>query len=217
MYIHTSDGARHVYSLDMTIPSENCPSTLKFHQDGNLRTCGKKTNGPSCDSVNINTNGQSYSKVLGRVTAYQFASTDAFANHPQDIDKAYVDGISITYDSSPRKHVWTYASAIHLFAANNNHQNSCPSTGSGDGPWNFVGDNYFCSSGNPGPDWAYVLYTTQVWSNIQGKCSFCGKKGLSFCAELESSTTQNLELRICTDQSLSDEDIRIESVDLYIE
>ena len=33
------------------------------------------------------------------------------------------------------------------------------------------------------------------------------KNGLSFCVELEASTTDDLELRICTDEVLSNEDI----------
>ena len=201
----------------MTIPSEDCPSSLQFRQNGNLRLCGKKTNGPNCNSVNIPTNGMSYSKVLGNVKAYQFGSPDCFASHPQNIDSYYVDGISITHGSSPRKHVWTYAVAWRQFTPSNNPINTCPSTGGGSGPWNFVGDNYFCSSGNPGPHWSSTLYSQYpLWSNIQGDCSFCGKGLLSFCVDLESATNDDLELRICTDESLSNEDIRIESIDIYI-
>ena len=208
---------RPIYSLDMRIPSQKCPSSLQLREHGDLRLCGKKTNGPSCDSVTIPTNGQSYSKVLGKVKAYQFGSTDCFKNHPQNIDSYYVDGISITYGSPPRKHVWTYAAALRQFIPNNNPTNTCPSTGGGTGPWNFIGDDYFCSSGNPGPNWPSVLYSEYpLWSNIQGNCSFCGKNDLSFCVELEASTTDDLELRVCTDQPLSDEDIRIETIEFYI-
>ena len=201
----------------MRIPSQNCPSSLQFHQDNNLRLCGKSTNGPSCDSVNIPTNGQSYSKVLGKVRGYQFGSPDCFQLHPQDIDSYYVDGISITYGSSPRTHVWTYAVGLHQFLIpNSNAIATCPGTGGGAGPWDFVGDNYFCSSANPSKNWSPILYTTPLWSNIQGDCSFCGKNDLYFCVELETSTTEDLELRICTDELLPNEDIRIESIDFYI-
>ena len=208
---------RPVYSLDMRIPSQDCPPSLQFRQHDDLRLCGKMTNGPSCDSVTISTNGQSYSKVMGKVKAYQFGSPDGFQTNPPDIDSYYVDGISITYGSSPRIHVWTYAAALHQFIPGSNPPNTCPSTGNGAGPWDFVGDDYFCSSGNTDRDWSPVLYTKYpLWSNIQGDCSFCGKNDLSFCVELDTSTTDDLELRVCTNEALSNEDIRIESIQLYI-
>ena len=208
---------RPIYSLDMRIPSQKCPSSLQFRQHGDLRLCGKKSNGKGCDSVTIPTNGQSYSKVLGKVKAYQFGSPDCFFDHPQNIESYYVDGISITY-GSPRTHVWTYAAAWRQFYPSYNPPDTCPSTGSGAGPWNFVGDDYFCSSGNPGTTWSAVLYTKYpLWSNIQGDCSFCGKDDLSFCRELDASTTDDLELRICTDEGLSNEDLRIEIIEFYIE
>ena len=201
----------------MRIPSQNCPPPLQFHQDDDLRLCGK-SDGRSCDSVNIPTYAQSYSKVLGKVRAYQYASTDAFFGHPQNIETYYVDGISITYGSSPRTHVWTYAVGQHQFVLplRTSLLACCPSNGYGAGPWDFVGDNYFCSSGNPNNYWSHKLYNTTLWSNIQGNCSFCGKEDLSFCVELETSTTEDLELRVCTDQPLFDEDIRIESIEFYI-
>ena len=113
-YAAVASEFRPIYSLDMRIPSQKCPSSLQFRQHGDLRLCGKKTNGAGCDSVTIPTNGQSYSKVLGKVKAYQYGSTDCFVNHPQNIESYYVDGISITY-GSPRKHMWTYAAAWRQF------------------------------------------------------------------------------------------------------
>ena len=129
---------------------------------------------------------------------YQFESPDCFQGHPRDIDSYYVDGVSITYGSSPRTHVWTYAVGIHQFLIPKTHRSAtCPSTGDGDGPWDFIGDNYYCSSGNPDNSLLHKLYTTPLWSNIQGNCPFCGKNDLYFCVELETLTTEDLELRIC--------------------
>ena len=218
IYIYAADESefRPVYSLDMRIRSQNCPPSLRFRQNGDLRLCGKKTNGPSCDSVTIPTNGQSYSKVLGKIKAYQYGTPDCFYNHPQNIDRPYVDGISITYGSSPRIHVWTYAVAWRQFQAGRNRGNKCPSTGGGDGPWDFVGDDYFCSSGNSGTGGGPLYTKYPLWSNIQGNCSFCGKNDLSFCTELGTSTTDDLELRVCTDENLGNEDIRIETIEFYI-
>ena len=76
-------------------------------------------------------------------------------------------------------HVWTYAVGLHQFLIpNDNAIATCLSTGGGAGPWDFVGDNYFCSSGSPDRHWSPKLYTTPLWSNIRGECSmtFCGEK-----------------------------------------
>ena len=210
----------HIYSLDMRIPGQTCPSPLKYSTSGNLRLCGKNT-GSSCNSVIIPTSGKSYTKVFGRIRAYQWGSPDAFQGRSSTItiDGNYVDGISVTYGSSPRRYLWTYAIGYRQYYRPNNNHNldyTCPSTGGHAQP-TFVGDDYFCSSGNPGPDWKRILYTTPLWANIQGHCTFCGiGNNLYFCTNLGKSTNANLEVRLCMDQSLNDEDVRIETMDFYI-
>ena len=148
----------------MAIPGQSCPDGLKLDTDNVL--CGKKT-GRSCDSITISTEGQSYQEVRGKIKAYQFGSPDGFSTSAKDnIDSYYVDGISITYGQSPRKHIWTYAIGFRQFRANNPALPTCPSTGGGQAPPGFVGDNHFCASANRGDpgqsrsDWAPVLYPT---------------------------------------------------------
>lgn len=208
----------------MTVPSQSCPSALKLHTTDSLRLCGKKTIG--CDSITIPTNEKSYQEVRGIVRAYQFGSPDAFHTSRQgNIDSTYVDGVSITHGESPREHIWTYAIAYRQYPGNDAYADTCPSTGGGQSQPAFVGDDYFCSSanpGNPGQDqgggtWSLVLYPTPLWSNIRGDCSDCGDDDLFFCKKLPSPTTDDLEVRVCADESLTqNEDIRIEYIDLYI-
>ena len=181
--------------------------------------CGKST-GKSCNSISIPNFGRTYNRVIGRIKAFQFGSPDGFSGHVDNIDGIYVDGISITYDSAPRKHVWTYAIGYRQYVINGASTTStCPSTGGADQP-TFVGGNYFCSSGNPGPNWQSVLYTQPLWSNIQGECAtdLCGgSNNLFFCAGLPDSTNSNLEVRFCMDEDLSNEDVRIETMDFFIQ
>ena len=212
---------RHVYSLDMAIPGQTCPNALQLTTSNSLRLCGKKT-GNSCDSIVISTAGQTYQEVRGKVKAYQFGSPDGFHSN-NDINSIYVDGISITNGiSSSRKHIWTYAIGFRQFRPSNPHIGTCPSTGSGRGPPDFVGDSHFCSSANAGDpgqersDWAPVLYPTPLWSNIRGDCSDCGGNDLFFCVRLPAPTCDDLEIRVCADENLDNEDIRIESMDFYI-
>ena len=222
-----SGSFRHIYSLDMTIPGQSCPDNLTLHTSNSLRLCGKKT-ARSCDSLIIPVSGQSYQQVRGKVKAYQFGTTDGFlrwSGQPiggsDDIESEYVDGISITHGQSPRNHVWTYAigwrqhSVEHLPTYRDN--GSCPSAGYGQPQPDFVGDNYFCSSGNPGPGQSFSLFSsTPLWSNILGNCMNCENDDLFFCVNLPATTTDDLEIRVCADETLGNEDIRIESMDFYI-
>lgn len=205
----------------MNIPGESCPSSLQLDTSTPLRLCGKKTSGGSCDSVTIATGGQSYQEVRGKIKAFQYGSPDAFqrygsgADTSQDnIESYYVDGISITHgQSGQRNHVWTYAAAFSQFQ---DHLATCPGTGYGQGPPEFVKNSYFCSSGNPDLDWSAQLYNIPLWSNIKGNCIECVDDDLFFCVKLPASTTDDLELRLCTDEALYNEDVRIESINFYI-
>ena len=71
----------------------------------------------------------SYSKICGQVAEYQHGSPDAFYSGNTDINKPYVDGVSITQES-PRQHVWTYVIALHeiLYYLNNPYPGNefCP-------------------------------------------------------------------------------------------
>ena len=200
----------------MRIPTQECPETLQLHNSDSLRLCGK-TNGASCDSIIIPIdNSSSYSRVRGRVRAYQYGGPDGFSGagsrsmprrsggRNRQIDGNYVDGISITRGSDTRQHVWTYAVGVHQYIRNDNSERTCPSTGIGRRQPGFVGDNYFCSSGNPDSRPSAKLYTTPLWSNVKGNCYDCGDDDLFFCVELPESTIDDhdLEVRICTNQSL---------------
>ena len=77
---------------------------------------------------------QSYSAVCGFVEGYNYGSPDIFGHRHDQIDEAYVDGLSITH-GSPRQHLFSYASAWHI--------EFCPCKG-GRGPTDCVGHNYYC-------------------------------------------------------------------------
>lgn len=205
--------------------TQNCPSVWKqITSDGNLtRTCGKKTNGSGCDSLVISTRGKPYKSVQGQITAYQFGTPDAFqVNTSSNIDDAYVDGISITHGQNPRKHIFTLAVGIvQYFAPEELQLSTCPNTGYGLPPPTFVAEKYFCSSGAPGPDIVGGTHYGGIplWSNhYESKCDKCydTTKPRSFSITMPENTTDDLELRVCTDEDLTNEDIRIEKVDIYI-
>ena len=53
----------------------------------------------------FSTQGNHYSKVCGQLRGYQYHSPDGFGQGSNNIESYYVDGVSITYSSNPRKHI----------------------------------------------------------------------------------------------------------------
>ena len=199
----------------MTNSGQSCPTGFKLHTSGSKRLCGRAV-GPGCASIAVPVNGQSYTKVRGRVIGYQYGSTDAFNSGSTNIDGTYVDGISITHGKSPRKHVWSLGAGYIVY---DNSVSTCPVTGHGKAQPSFVGTNYFCTSGNTAASgWQYKLYDTPLWSNITGNCNDCNSRYHIpyFCRKLPQATSDDLEIRVCGDEGVSNEDIWVEAVDLYI-
>ena len=119
-----------------------------------VRTCGRgRTSSIGCNSAFYSTLGLTYSRVCGRIIAYQDATPDAFhatLTSSVVIDGPYVDGVSLTHGSvGSRQHIWTFASAI---AETDNYVQTVLCSCSNNLAWpysmNFVGNDYFCDSGN---------------------------------------------------------------------
>ena len=215
--------------LDMSDSTESCPSGFKLYQSGGVRACGRPQYG--CVSVTFPSNGISYSQVCGRVVGYQYYSTDAVdstigTNQHNNINSYYVDGISITRGSS-RKHVWTLMAGLHeasYYHSVNDGRYNCPcSKGSTQKAQSFIGNDYFCESGNPSTDGTYqgTLYVSDpLWDGkgcgaFEGKC--CSAPGLPwFNKVLHAATTDYLELRVCGDEHRSNEDIPVSFYEIYV-
>ena len=214
-----------VANLKMTDSDQQCPENLRLSYTSPIRLCGSRTDS-SCDSLTFTTNGIQYQQACGRVRGYQFGSPDAFnvfdCPTPCTIDNPYVDGVSITH-GSPRMHIWTYAAGLIEESALDGLIYSCPCTGHGRSPPNFVGSDYYCESGLDRPPWVpFMLYPNDTLWDGQGcdglERTCCDPPNLPwFCRELPQPTTDDLEVRICGDQVLADEDTPIDLVQLYIQ
>ena len=211
-----SKGWMRVANLDMTDPNQQCPPNFKLYARDRL--CGKSTDGNACDSVKYTTSGVRYSKVCGRVAGYQFGSPDGLRVCPTcTIDEPYVDGVSITHGDSPRKHIWTFA------ADNIEIRNYCPcSSPTATQPPSFVGNDYYCESGLLRYPWDVVLYSDDVlWDGKRcdaNEAPCCDRPLLPwFCKELPEPTSDDLEVRICADSGLHDEDVPVEKIELYVQ
>ena len=143
-----------VAKLNMTDPSQQCPSAWREYDTSGVRACGIRTPGTgiqTCLATSYPTSRQ-YSRVCGRAIGYQIGSPDAFGHQAvAQLDSYYVYGVSITR-GTPRNHIWTYAAGLseggHVVQSSNcpcsnpnHHNNAHPPT--------FVGDNYYSESGNP--------------------------------------------------------------------
>ena len=98
-----------------------CPQGLTQRTVSGLTLCGRS--GSGCDGTMFSTLGLNYSRVCGQVRGYQQGSTDAFfpsLNSGFTVDNTFLDGVSITYGNSPRKHIWAYASGLFLSTTLNN-------------------------------------------------------------------------------------------------
>ena len=97
-------GWMRVAELDMTDNTTPYPDSLELRTSP-LRTCTTVNAGEAtCSSDTFSVNGVQYSNVCGRIRAYQVGITSAFIG-TDNIDSLYVDGMSLTYGSSPRQHI----------------------------------------------------------------------------------------------------------------
>ena len=219
-------GWRRVVYLDMTDPSTTCPSG--WNATGfSKRTCGRATDGrDTCDSVQFST-GSEYSRVCGRIRAYQWGITEAFRNYHYGldtvtIDNAYVDGISLTH-SSPRQHIWTFAAGGSEGTQSASWVCPCDATRIIHVP-PYVGEDYYCESGVNGR-WSYTYHYTlhsndTLWDgeNCLSSSTCCSLHNPPyFVKELPASTTDNIEARICLFKEFYRVNIAIELVELYIQ
>ena len=213
-----------ITSLDMTDPLQQCPTSWQeFNNESqSVRACGRPFNDSSdCASVSYTIHRQ-YSKVCGRVIAYQLGSPHGiFPMKGIDDSETYVDGVSITHGKNPRQHIWTYIAGVTenstLFRRRNCR---CSDMILGRTPQAFVGENYYCESANPSSDLdnpGFLYSEDKLWDGEKCEGNCCNNTLPWFITELPKATSDDIEVRICSDHSPGMEDFPIELMDLYIQ
>ena len=219
-----STGWRRVAYLNMSDPSQHCPSTWQEVTTPH-RVCGRRFIGGSgsCEGVTYSTRSEQYDQVCGRIIGYQRGTPDGFTYGPNvSINTYYVDGVSVTH-GFPRQHIWTFAAGLDEGTVH--PLSTCPCvTGSIAGSHipSYVDQNYFCETG--------VLY----WGGILGVfypdgdplwdgqgcgptsscCTFNSPPW--FNVVLPSLTTDDIEVRICNRADARCEDSPIQLIELYV-
>ena len=205
--------------LNMSDPTHRCPSGFRWYSSNGVRACGRGSSSAGCTTnIYFSPPDKGYSQVCGRMIGYQQYSPEAVYQTGKTLDQDYVDGISLTR-GSPRQHVWTFAAGKHHNTASSYN---CPcTTGQPQSLPSFVGEHYFCESGNSESSISNKLYTSDpLWDgdgcgSVEEDC--CSVPGLPwFHRVLTFSTTDFLELRICADEVRSNEDIPVELYEIYV-
>ena len=211
-------GWMKIADLD-TKSGDTCPSGWTSY---NSYCIGGQAAG--CYSAIFPTVSTSYSKICGKVSGYQHKTMDSFypsayaygrgkgyipVTSSRSLDGVYVDGISVT-SGNPRKHVWTYAARSSDVQSDQEYNCPCAKY-PGPAPPVFVGSHYYCESGPTG---------TLLWDGVgcgpENNC--CYDAGMPwFFRQFPTTTTGDIEVRICHDQTFADEGVAVEELKLYVQ
>ena len=204
--------------VNMSDPFQQCPINWTM-TTAPIRGCGlsyRRSDHYICNSAFFSyaasNDTDSYSHVCGRVMAYQKGSPDAFHSYlryDRGLEQAYLDGVSLTHGTvGSRQHIWSFtASNYEIFPNEYRTSLNCACTNTGEN-WvhqipPFIGNNYFCDTGNPGPGFShYLVFADDPLWDGQG----CGPTNTCcefnnppwFCTTLPQPTSDDLELRICS-------------------
>ena len=212
-------GWRRITYLDMTDPNTTCPSGWKL-TTYSKRTCGRVYSQQyTCSPVIFPVSARAYSRVCGRIKAYQYGRAQAFRN--SSIDNAYLSGVSITH-GYPRKHIWSFAAGKSEL---DHDDDVCPCEANRNRSVPFIGTDYFCESGKHrrwGQRWtpSYILYADDpLWDGkncLRGICCEFNNPPY-FIKKLTMPSTNYIEVRICSVSVSTYEDIAIEELELYVQ
>ena len=215
---------KRVVYLNMSDPSQQCPSAWRPYSTNGVRACGRPvTSRQSCPAV-VYPTGQQYQRVCGRIIGYQVGTPGAFHSvnadqQPPSLDDPYVDGVSVTH-GYPRSHIWTFAAGVtegHYIESGPD----CPCSRSGatQAP-SYLGNNYYCESGTSADRGILGnLYSSDpLWDGqlCEGQCCSNGKSPPWFTVQLSNPTLDDIEVRICADESTSNEDSPVELIEIYV-
>ena len=217
-------GWRRVVYFDMTNNSTTCPPNWQLEPGLPRRVCGRTTagfgpNAHTCDSVNFTVTGGEYSRVCGQIRSYQYGETDGFQTFNTQgvtsIDRAYISGVSLTH-GSPRQHIWSFVAGRNEYQRTLIDTCPCDATIVINTP-SFVGNDYFCESGVNSGSVSGFHTDDPLWDgdNCISTSTCCSFNNPPYFTKDVNTTTDDLEVRICTwDTS---EDTPIELIELYVQ
>ena len=155
--------------------------------------------------------------MCGRARGYQKGYTATFyASHTgRTIDNSYVAGVSLTYSSNPRQHIWSFTSG---FDETRNTRFNCPcTTPNALPPPSYVGNNYYCESA-PWYHSSGIFFNDTLWDGA-GCIDHCCDDTTQpwFYRQLNQITQDDIETRICAAGPFSGRSTLVDQLELYIQ
>lgn len=212
--------------LNRSDPTQVCPGDLTTYTSP-VRACGRGPLGNSANCVGTTYPApRIYSRVCGRIIAYQSAHTIGFnrlRNLNESLEGPYVTGVSLTHGRvGSRQHIWTFASALGE-VGDFNPDHLCPCSNSGVPPLSsaFLGNDYFCDSGNHGTAGSATDFypSDPLWDGkgCGSESSCCQFNNPPyFCKLLPSPTADDLEVRVCHAGAGMREDTPIQLMEIFV-
>ena len=205
--------------INMTDQNSTCPQGLTYTSVDSTRMCARShCCYDRCSTVTFPANEVPYTKVCGRARGYQYSATSSFYGYhirsQNTLDSAYVEGLSVTH-GNPRKHIWTFAAERSKDFNYANGNCPCAAFSSSPPAPPFVGDNYFCESGNTGQFENQWYLDDPLWDS-QGCASgstCCDRGGPWFSTSLNQVVSDDIEMRMCF--SFPEHNIGVEQFEIY--
>ena len=213
-------GWTRVAYVNMTEPGATCTQGLTQKDISGLTLCGRNNTG--CQGTVFSVFGLNYSRVCGQLRGYQYGTPDGVRayqiNNSKNIDDVYVDGVSITYGSAPRKHIWTYADGHDL----GTHPSACPCNSGSTAQVPLYISSYYCETGRNLPSgFNFELYSNDtLWDGQQcvgPEAPCCTHPNMPwFLKTLSETTTDDIEVRVCGDEGTVNEDTLLQVIELFV-
>ena len=123
----------------------------------------------------------------------------------------------MTY-GSPRNHIWSFAVGRSKDTEFHDGINCPCAPYPGPVAPPFVGESYFCESGNTGDSEDQWSLTDPVWDS-QGCASgstCCNRGGPWFTTTLSQGVSDDIEVRVCHTYDINNEKIRVDQLEIFI-
>ena len=220
-------GWMRVAKLNMSDTNEQCLPGLAERNYSNLRTCARPEEEGGCTSLNFTSNSVPYTRVCGKIIAYQYAIVDAYRRYYESgqtltLEDFYAIGVLLTR-GHPRQHIWTFIGARDELVTHSWSGCPCLRPGFAAPPPPYIGNDYFCDSGSRehletdrfyGDD---PLWDGEGCESIRGFDNTCCTFNTPpwFYKQLAGPTTDDVEMRVCRG-ALFHSDVAIVTVELYV-
>ena len=177
---------------------QHCPTGFTNTSFDGTQTCIPQNQSSGCTSVSFNTSGIPYSKVCGRIRGYGIGTVDGFYGYGlirgSSVEDNYLDGVSIT---SSGTHIWSFVAGGCIRACLLEHR------------LGFVGDDFSCkSSGCSSSDDTCV---SSLWDQDD-----CRVATPFFFKTLSNSTSADVTMSVCRDETRDNEDIALTEAQIYV-